>query len=218
MPTTKQKTEVAIDDLKPAPWNPRVALTQKDPEWQSILASLKEFGLVDPLVINRPNNMVLGGHQRLAILKSMGRTHLYEGEVSWVDFDSEVKQKRLCLALNKASGRWDEDKLTSLVREALSGDALDDGDLGFSQDEISAMLASSESLMGGDDDIEPPPVDDPDGDLNEPAPPDAAVRFVQLFLTVEQFPLFKERVKAMQEKWGTNIHDTVYRMVMEHHE
>lgn len=53
--------------------------------------------------------MVVGGHQRLKVMKDLGFT---EVDCVVVDLD-ESKEKALNIALNKISGEWDTDLLTS---------------------------------------------------------------------------------------------------------
>jgi hypothetical protein len=45
---------------------------------------LKEFGYVDPLIVNRRNNQVIGGNQRLKVLQEMGYNYV---DVVLVDLD-----------------------------------------------------------------------------------------------------------------------------------
>lgn len=53
---------MAIADLKPSPYNPR----RIDPEAMAGLTkSIERFGNVQPIVVNRRNMTVIGGHQRL---------------------------------------------------------------------------------------------------------------------------------------------------------
>src|SRR5437762_7801456 len=61
-----------LADLRPAPYNPRHALKPKDPAYRKLAASLREFGLVEPLVWNELTGHVVGGHARLAILRDQG--------------------------------------------------------------------------------------------------------------------------------------------------
>src|SRR3990167_6685009 len=55
-----------ISELKPAPYNPR-ELTEK--QAQDLATSLELFNLAEPIVINQ-NNTIVGGHQRINILKA----------------------------------------------------------------------------------------------------------------------------------------------------
>lgn len=61
-------------DLKPAPYNPRQSLKATDRRYRKLAASLREFGLVEPLIWNELTGHVVGGHARLAILTEMGVT------------------------------------------------------------------------------------------------------------------------------------------------
>ena len=56
-----------IDQLKPAPYNPRKALKPDSPAYRKLRASLTEFGLVEPLVWNEPTGHV-GVFRRTSIM------------------------------------------------------------------------------------------------------------------------------------------------------
>src|SRR5438132_8520629 len=104
-----------ISGLTPAPDNPRKALKPADPAWRKLAASLREFGLVEPLVWNEPTGHVVGGHARLAILKEMG---VAEVPVSVVRLTPE-REKALNVVLNnlEAQGRYDPGKLADVLTE-----------------------------------------------------------------------------------------------------
>lgn len=102
--------ERKIDDLIPADYNPRKLTSKKKRE---ITESLKEFGLVDPIVVNvhkDRKDIIVGGHQRSVIWKQMGNDTIPTVEVS-LDLDSE---KELNLRLNKNSADFDYDKVMEL--------------------------------------------------------------------------------------------------------
>jgi ParB-like chromosome segregation protein Spo0J len=61
-----------ISRFKPAPFNPRKKLKPGDPDFESLRKSVIEFDHVQLIVANK-NGMVLGGHQTLEVLKSLGR-------------------------------------------------------------------------------------------------------------------------------------------------
>lgn len=123
--------EIKINKLKPAKYNPRIELKKEDESYQRIKSSIEEFGLVDPLVVNKRNMTIIGGHQRYNILKDLG----YEvAECILVDLD-EKQEKRLNLSLNKNSGFWDETKLEELFNE-----------LELSQEELFATGFSAEEI------------------------------------------------------------------------
>jgi ParB-like chromosome segregation protein Spo0J len=104
-----------IDSLTPAPYNPRHVLKPADRRYRNLAASLREFGLVEPLVWNELTGHVVGGHARLAILKEMGVT---EVPVSVVRLTPE-REKALNVVLNnlEAQGRYDPGKLADLLTE-----------------------------------------------------------------------------------------------------
>src|SRR5947209_1316897 len=104
-----------IDQLRPAPYNPRKALKATDPAYRKLRASLEEFGLVEPLVWNELTGRVVGGHARLRILRELGYA---EVPVSVVRLD-EAREKALNVVLNnhEAQGRYDPARLADLLTE-----------------------------------------------------------------------------------------------------
>lgn len=103
-----------LSELKPAEYNPRVNLEPGMPEFEKLKASIEEFGFIDPPIFNKQTNCLVGGHQRVAVAKYLGLCD--EIEVSVVDLPIE-KEKALNIALNKISGKWDEEKLAELLKE-----------------------------------------------------------------------------------------------------
>ena len=64
--------EVPLQDLKEAEYNPR-QMTEK--QVKDLTESIKQFGLVDPIIVNNHKgrkNVVVGGHQRLKIASILG--------------------------------------------------------------------------------------------------------------------------------------------------
>lgn len=105
--------KLKINQLKAAEYNPRKKLEKTDEAYQRIKASIEEFGFVDPIIVNINTMTVIGGHQRLEILKDLN----YE-EVECVVLNLDEKQeKKLNLSLNKNTGYWDNDKLEQLFDE-----------------------------------------------------------------------------------------------------
>ena len=133
------KTQVfRLDDIKPAPYNPRVELTAKDREFKALTASIEQHGLVQPLIVNIRDGYLIGGHQRLNVLKAAGET---ETEAVVVDLD-EAHAKALCLALNKLDGEWDYGILYDIMNE-LSDAAADTLSTGFSDRDIDDLIGES---------------------------------------------------------------------------
>jgi ParB-like chromosome segregation protein Spo0J len=158
---------VETDKLKPAPYNPRKDLQPEDLEYIKIRKSINEFGLVDPLVVNK-DLTIIGGHQRFKVLQDAGFDKV---PCSMVDLD-KTKEKALNIALNKITGGWDFPKLTDLLTELDTGD-LDLEAIGYSSDEL-------EELLGGVPDFQPTDENDQPR-LDEKAPitcPGCGVEFV----------------------------------------
>jgi len=96
-----------------AGYNPRKI---KKSELDKLKNSIKEFGFVEPVVVNsnkERKNILIGGHQRILAAKMLGIKGV---PVVFVDLD-EDKEKALNIALNKIMGEWDETKLAVLLQE-----------------------------------------------------------------------------------------------------
>ena len=124
-----------LKDINPAPYNPRKDLQPDDPEYVKLKKAIDEFGLVDPLVVNKRGNVLISGHQRHKILLARGDT---ETQVSIVDLPPQ-KEKALNLALNKISGEWDNIKLKDILEELDTGD-FDIEITGFDLQEIEDLM------------------------------------------------------------------------------
>ena len=101
-----------ISEIHEADYNPRKKLNPKDKEYQEIKRSIEEFGYVQPLIINK-DHTIIGGHQRLTVLKDLGYKEI---DVVIVDVD-KTQEKALNIALNKISGRWDSKMLSGLLQD-----------------------------------------------------------------------------------------------------
>lgn len=151
----------AMNDLKPAEYNPRKALTPDDAEYQKIKRSIEKFGYIDPVIINK-DGTIIGGHQRYSVLSELGYTEI---DVVVLDLSKE-DEKALNVALNKISGEWDELKLKDLLVELDLGDydisltGFDDKDLEelieltefepeVTEDEFDSETAYSDSVSEG---------------------------------------------------------------------
>ena len=140
--------KIKITKLKPAEYNPRKDLKPEDEEYQKIKKSITEFGYVAPVIVNS-NMTVIGGHQRLKILKELGYTDV---ECVIVDLDPN-KEKALNIALNKISGDWDDNKLEELLAELKQTD-IDMDITGFSFDEVDEILKDITGSKEDDFDIQ----------------------------------------------------------------
>jgi len=124
--------KVFLTEVKPARYNPRKDLKPDDPEYQHIKKSIEEFGYVDPIIINS-DYTVIGGHQRLKVLKELGTAQI---DVVIVDIPKN-KEKALNVALNKIRGDWDQERLAVLLQEIKADGMLEF--TGFDDKEFAAL-------------------------------------------------------------------------------
>ena len=102
-------TLVSISSLNPAEYNPR-QITNK--QYLDLKSSMEKFGCVDPIIINiNPErlNVVVGGHQRLRILRELGAEKVPTVSVNL----SEEDERELNVRLNKSGGTFDMDILAN---------------------------------------------------------------------------------------------------------
>lgn len=105
--------KVNVAELKAAKYNPRKDLKPGDEEFEKLKRSIETFGYVEPVIWNKRTGNVVGGHQRLKVLKHLGFT-----EVDCVVLDIDLLQeKALNVALNKISGEWDMPLLNDLLKD-----------------------------------------------------------------------------------------------------
>lgn len=133
---TMEIKELPLKELKPAAYNPRKKLKKGDKEYEKIKQSLLKFGYVDPIIVNE-DLTVIGGHQRLTVLKDLD----YEtAKCVIVDLPKE-DEKALNIALNKITGQWDEALLAGLLLDLQESDF--NLDLtGFEPPEIDDILSN----------------------------------------------------------------------------
>jgi len=133
--------QVLLSELKPAKYNPRKDLQPSDPEYQHIKKSIEEFGYVDPVIVNS-DYTVIGGHQRLKVLKDLGMAQI---DVVVVDIP-KIKEKALNVALNKITGEWDTQRLTDLLGE-LKAEGMDISITGFDEAGFNQMVENLNGLV-----------------------------------------------------------------------
>ena len=124
-----------IDDLLPAVYNPRKDLTPEDKEYQKIKRSIEEFGYVEPIIYNVTTGTIVGGHQRLKVLKELGYTEIDVVEIE----ETPEREKALNIALNKIEGEWDKDTLKDLLQELDTGE-IDMDITGFDELELERLM------------------------------------------------------------------------------
>ena len=133
---TMEIKELPLKELKPAAYNPRKKLKKGDKEYEKIKQSLLKFGYVDPILVNE-DLTVIGGHQRLTVLKDLD----YETAKCVIVKLSKEDEKALNIALNKITGQWDEALLADLLLDLQESDF--NLDLtGFEPPEIDDILSN----------------------------------------------------------------------------
>lgn len=119
-----QIESINIHTLKDAEYNPRTASKK---EVSDLKESIKRFGLVDPIIVNKSKNrrnIIIGGHFRVHIAKELGITEI---PVVYVNIPDINKEQELNLRLNKNVGNWNYDLLANLNEDLLI-------DVGFDTD------------------------------------------------------------------------------------
>lgn len=118
-------SKIKLNQLIQSTYNPRIMNTT---ELQKLKNNILKFGLVDPIIINTKNNHIIGGHQRYdaltEILSDDTELNLLEiGSIGWV-FDNtkcslknKDDEKILNLSLNKINGRWNFEKLETVMQD-----------------------------------------------------------------------------------------------------
>ena len=147
-----------IADIRASSFNPRITLEKGSREYEAIADSIREFGFVEPLVVNSHNMCCLGGHQCLSVLKDMGVESV---ECVMVEEPDQAREKALCVALNRIKGEWDMDMLAALLQD----EAVFSLPTGFEEGEVDL-----ERML---EDVEPPelPEDEPE-EAEEPSGPE----------------------------------------------
>jgi hypothetical protein len=124
-------------DLIPHVRNSR---THSEAQVAQIAGSIREFGFTNPVLIDA-NGTIIAGHGRVLAARKLAMPsvpclrlgHLTQAQVrAYVIADNK-------LALNAG---WDEDMLRAEI-EALKLDGFDSGQIGFSDDELAALLAQT---------------------------------------------------------------------------
>lgn len=138
---------VSLGSLKLSGYNPR---SMPDEEMQSLISSISQFGFVQPVVARRSDGLVIGGHQRIDAFRRLLASEGWKPDVIdrfqvpviFLDGIGDEQAKMLNLALNKISGRWDNDKLAPLLESLVQGNP-DPAKLavtGFSSEEIAGII------------------------------------------------------------------------------
>ena len=146
--TTTQMQMVKVSELIPYVNNAR---THSQEQVNKLRSSLREFGFVNPVIIDQDKN-VIAGHGRLMAAKEEGIT---EVPCVLVDYLTDAQKKAYILADNRYAqdAGWDEE-LLRLEIEALEGMDFDVSLTGFNEDEISDLFAGADTSDTQDDDFD----------------------------------------------------------------
>ena len=148
MKTTTDMQLVAVEKLVPYVNNAR---THSPEQLTKLRSSLREFGFINPVIIDRDFN-VIAGHGRIAAAKEEGIT---EVPCVFVDYLTEAQKKAYILADNRMAldAGWDEELLRIEI-ESLQGADFDVSLTGFGEEEIADLFAGDGEKDVKDDDFD----------------------------------------------------------------
>lgn len=137
--TTSEMQLISVAQLIPYQNNAR---THSKEQINKLRSSIREFGFVNPVIIDREYN-VIAGHGRIAAAREEGIT---EVPCVFVDHLTEAQKKAYILADNRMAldAGWDED-LLRVELEALEEMGYDLGLTGFDDKELAALFPAEEA-------------------------------------------------------------------------
>ncbi len=162
MKTTTEMQLIATEKLIPYVNNAR---THSAEQINKLRSSLREFGFINPVIIDRGFN-VIAGHGRIEAAKAEG---ISEVPCVFADYLTEAQKKAYILADNRMAmdAGWDEELLRVEI-EALQAESFDVGLMGFDESEIADLFETDSEVKDDDFDmdaeLEKPPVTR-DGDI-----------------------------------------------------
>ena len=148
MKTTTDMQLVPISKLVPYVNNAR---THSPEQVMKLRSSLREFGFINPIIIDRDYG-IIAGHGRLLAAKEEGIT---EVPCVFVDYLTEAQKKAYILADNRMAmdAGWDEELLRVEI-EALQGEAFDVSLTGFDEKELADLFKDGNDSDAEDDDYD----------------------------------------------------------------
>ena len=127
-------------DIRGADYNPRkISESAK----KKLRKKMKEWGAVQPIVVNRRTMTIVGGHQRIDAMDSILRKDDYELTVAMIDVD-EKQEAAINVFLNNpsAQGEWDIFALQDM--KDIFPDMDFQTDMGFDESDINIMFGKQE--------------------------------------------------------------------------
>ena len=148
MTTTTEMQLVDINKLIPYVNNAR---THSPEQITKLRSSLREFGFVNPIIVDKDLN-VIAGHGRLAAAKAEGIT---EVPCVFAEHLTEAQKKAYIIADNRMSedAGWD-DELLKVEMEALQDMGFDLSMTGFDTDELDELFKNEDDSEVKDDDFD----------------------------------------------------------------
>ena len=145
MNTTTKMELVSIDKLIPYINNAR---THSPEQVNKLRSSLREFGFINPVIIDKDYN-VIAGHGRILAARE---EHIDEVPCVFVDYLTEAQKKAYILADNRMAmdAGWDEELLRIEI-EALQAEAFDVSLTGFDDQEIADLFGDEKPEVEDDD-------------------------------------------------------------------
>ena len=148
MNTTKEMKLINTDALVPYVNNAR---THSDEQVMKLRSSLREFGFINPIIIDRDNN-VLCGHGRLLAAKAEG---IKQVPCVYADNLTEAQKKAYILADNRMAldAGWDED-LLAVEMEELQNLGYDLSLTGFDETELANLFSDENEAKEDNFDVD----------------------------------------------------------------
>lgn len=156
MKTTTEMQLISTEKLIPYVNNARTHSTE---QINKLRSSLREFGFINPVIIDRGFN-VIAGHGRIEAVKAEG---ISEVPCVFADYLTPAQKKAYILADNRMAmdAGWDEELLRVEI-EALQAESFDIGLTGFDESEIADLFETDSEVKDDDFDVdaelERPPV------------------------------------------------------------
>lgn len=138
-----------LGDLLDWELNPR-QLTEK--QEAALAASLQRFGYVEEIVVNADGRSIIGGHMRRKV--ALARRYLEPGALVDVRIPSrplsEDERAELAIRLNRNSGEWDFDALSSFDVDSLIAWGFEAAELGVGELVEPAVTAPAEPALSAE--------------------------------------------------------------------
>lgn len=148
MQTTTEMQLVSTDKLIPYVNNAR---THSAEQIMKLRSSLREFGFINPVIIDREFN-VIAGHGRIAAAKA---ENISEVPCVFADHLTEAQKKAYILADNRMAldAGWDEEMLRVEI-ESLQAEDIDISLTGFDEKELASLFDTDTDAQEDDFDVD----------------------------------------------------------------